>query len=646
MSRAIRVLIYLIRRDLRVADNPILHELARLHAQSQKPFTHVLPVFVFPADQIEVSGFLSSEKEQSPYPEARSQVGGFWRCGRLRAKFLAESVWDTKRDLESLGSGLEVRVGTTKDAVQSIVDGYRERSDTEIHGIWMTGEDAWEEYEDEEEVKDLMDQRDVEYKLWTDEKYFIDDRDLPFKHPTQLSDVFTSFRKTVEPLRAAPRKQLPRPEKLPPLPEYIPPQAAPFCIPDSLEGTIEALWKPLNEDHGIPNMPRMPSGVQSAHPFVGGSKAGHDRIRHLIETGSMSAYKDTRNGLLGLDFSTKLSAWLALGSITARQIHWQMMDFEDGKTEIGKGAVGYGKGENKGTAAVRFELLWRDYMRLCTRKFGIRLFYLGGYKHDQEAKYKLISSPYTTSTKKKNTKGVNDEDTRATVERCLRGQTGTGLIDASQRELFLTGWTSNRARQNVASYFTKHLGLDWRLGAEWYETNLIDYDVHSNWGNWQYVAGVGNDPRGAARVFNPVKQAVDYDANGEYVRAWVPELRDVGRVEKNVSRAGGHSGGSVKEIHQQCSMEDLMGIFQAWRLPADEKKRLGLEGVEWVEKPLIKIEFSVNRRGGGAKRGGRGDGSRGRGRGGGGGGGGKGRGDHRQDSDFKGGVKEKMRSQG
>lgn len=382
-------------------------------------------------------------------------------------------------------------------------------------------------------------------------------------------------------------------------------------------------------------MPSMPSGVESAHPFIGGSRAGHDRIRHLVESGAMTSYKDTRNGLLGRDFSTKLSAWLALGSITARQIHWQMMDFEDARSEVGQGAPGYGQGENKGTAAVRFELLWRDYMRLCTRKFGSRLFYLSGYRHDKDAKFKMISSPYTTSTRKKNTKGVNDDDTRATVERWLRGQTGTGLIDASQRELYLTGWTSNRARQNVASYLTKHLGLDWRLGAEWYETHLIDYDVHSNWGNWQYVAGVGNDPRGAARVFNPVKQAVDYDANGAYVRAWVPELRDVGRGGSLVSTAAESSEG-MAGTRQDSSVDDLMGVFQAWRLPAEEKKRLGLEGVEWVEKPLVKIDFSINRRGGGAKRGGHGDRSRGRGRG---RGGGSGQGDASRGNGTQSGVK-------
>jgi len=618
MSRISRILIYLVRRDLRRADNPILHELARLHGQSQRPFTHVLPVYVFSADQIEVSGFLSSSDLKSPYPEARSRISGFWRCGRRRAKFLAECVWDLKKDLESIGSGLEIRVGSVKDVVRSLLDGYQESGDAEIHGTWMTSEEGWEEKEEEEEVRELMGREAKEFKLWRDEKYLVDDRDLPFDRPQDLSDVFTTFRKTVEPLRSAPRQQLPAPERLPPLPEFIPPQFAPFAIPDSLEGTIKALCQPLPENLEIPNMPSMSTSMQTAHPFVGGSISAHERICHLIESGAISAYKDTRNGLLGLDFSTKLSAWLALGAISARQIHWYLVAFEDGTSDLGKDAAGYGKGENKGTSGVRFELLWRDYMRLCTRKFGKRLFSLAGYRGKSDVKFKLISPASCRSTQKKDTPGSHDQDTRRVLERFLRGETGTGLIDASQRELFLTGWTSNRARQNVASYLTKHLGLDWRLGAEWYEMNLVDYDVSSNWGNWQYVAGVGNDPRGDARVFNPVKQAVDYDGHGEYVRAWVPELRDVGRErvdEKTVADAEDKM--STKQQQQQSSLEDLMGVFQAWRIPEEEKKRLGLQGVEWVEKPLIRIDFSVHRRGGGGRRSGRGEsnGSRGRGRG-------------------------------
>jgi len=146
-----------------------------------------------------------------------------------------------------------------------------------------------------------------------------------------------------------------------------------------------------------------------------------------------------------------------------------------------------------------------------------------------------------------------------------------GLIDASLREVFLTGYTSNRARQNVASFLAKHLYLDWRLGAEWYECLLVDYDLSSNWGNWQYVAGVGNDPRGQARIFNPVKQAFEYDPQAEYVKAWVPETR---------------------------GLREAGEVFQAWTC-RDEAVRQenGLSGLEWVERPLKKIEFTVGRRG-------------------------------------------------
>lgn len=275
-----------------------------------------------------------------------------------------------------------------------------------------------------------------------------------------------------------------------------------------------------------------------------------------MKSGAASAYKDTRNGLLGPDFSTKLSAWLALGCITARQIHSELVTFEDGKNDAEyKGSDGYGSGENKGTASIRFELLWRDYMRLCTRKFGPRLFRVSGFRNDTSYPWKSPS---------------NDPKHKETFLRFQRGETGIGLIDASQRELYQTGYTSNRARQNVASFLSKHLGLDWRLGAEWYESLLADYDLSSNWGNWQYVAGVGNDPRGEARVFNPVKQSFDYDPKGEYVKAWVPELRE---------------------------LTDPMSIFQPWRLEDSEKKERGLDGKNWVEWPLKRIDFRPDGRG-------------------------------------------------
>ncbi len=325
----------------------------------------------------------------------------------------------------------------------------------------------------------------------------------------------------------------------------------------------------------------MPTNIESAHPFLGGETHAQSRLDHFISSGSTTTYLTTRNGLLGTDFSSKLSAYLAHGSITARQIHAQMKSFEDGTNDAWTGVAGYGKGENPGTSHMRFELLWRDYMRLCTHKFGSKLFKLEGFKAEQhiEDRWAHPSRPR---------KGQTSEQVKEMIERFQNGTTGMGLIDASLREIFLTGYTSNRARQNVASFLAKHLCIDWRFGAEWYECLLVDYDLSSNWGNWQYVAGVGNDPRGQARIFNPVKQAFDYDPQAEYVRAWVPETRP------------------LKESGE---------CFQAWTVGEERRREVGLTGLEWVERPLKRIEFTIGRRGTGkgtgAGSGGRGDRTRG-----------------------------------
>lgn len=443
----------------------------------------------------------------------------------------------------------------------------------------MTDDEGVEEKREQRDVREATVKAGSKFRLWQDEKYYVDDRDIGFQDPGQLPDIFTSWRKTIEPLREAPRPVLlPTPSKLPPLPPSIPSQPHPFTIPNNVEDIIARLHKPLDPNLGLQNPPTWPAKATSAHPFRGGETAGHERIRHIVTRGVVTAYKDTRNGMLGPDFSTKLSAWLAIGCITARQVHEALVNFEDGRTELGKGVPGYGKGENKGTESVRFELLWRDYFRLTNRKFGPRLFSVRGFRNDSHSSWNY---PQT------------DRETQRRVTRFLEGTTGVGLIDASQRELFLTGYTSNRARQNVASFLAKHLSIDWRVGAEWYESCLIDYDVSSNWGNWQYNAGVGNDPRDA-RIFNPVKQAHDYDPHGEYIKKWLPEL---------------------------ASLDDPHLLFQPWKMSDDKKAELKLAGAEWIEQPLKKIEYHVGRNAGrGGGRGGGKGGKAGGSRGGGGGG--------------------------
>lgn len=171
-----RVLVYLLRRDLRIADNPIIHEISKISQHSQKPFTHVLPLYVFPAQQVEVAGFLSSPDAKSPFPEARSEVGKFWRCGPHRAKFLAESVWDLKGHLEELGSKLMIRVGMTSQVLQDLLDQFKEYDEeASVTHVWMTEEEGVEEKREERELRRVARAAGIDFKLWMDEKYFIDE---------------------------------------------------------------------------------------------------------------------------------------------------------------------------------------------------------------------------------------------------------------------------------------------------------------------------------------------------------------------------------------------------------------------------------------------------------------------------------------
>lgn len=371
-----------------------------------------------------------------------------------------------------------------------------------------------------------------------------------------------------------PRPMLPRPDKgkLPSLVEasHIPPQQAPFTIPTRYDDVEAAVLLPVR--NFLPNMPAFPENARSAHPFRGGETSAYDRLRYLIKEGYMYSYKETRNGLLGKDFSTKLSAFLSQGCITARQIHHELVKYEDGVEPEYEGAKGYKEGENEGTTAVRFELLWRDYMRLCTKKFRHRLFKVEGFRdhnYDDVSESGAKRPRWKSSNEEHATPNQepSPEDVARIIERFSAGTTGMGLIDASQRELLHTGYTSNRARQNVASFLTKHLGIDWRFGAEWYEMLLMDYDVSSNWANWQYVAGVGNDPRGEARIFNPVKQAFDYDKDGSYVKTWVPEVK---------------------------SLEKLENVFQVSTTKAEDLEKAGLTDNIMVTNPVKRIEFLVD----------------------------------------------------
>lgn len=149
---------------------------------------------------------------------------------------------------------------------------------------------------------------------------------------------------------------------------------------------------------------------------------------------------------------------------------------------------------------------------------------------------------------------------------------------------------SNRGRQNVASFIAKSLSLDWRLGAEYFESSLLDNDTALNYGNWQYNSGVGNmDPRDS-RKFNQIKQAKDYDPDGEYVKVWCPEL-------KNVPRAFIHTPWEMSLAEQQaCGViigrhyPHPMIVEEEWKRysarPPPKQKAKGSGGIKGRKAPF------------------------------------------------------------
>ena len=294
-----------------------------------------------------------------------------------------------------------------------------------------------------------------------------DVNDLPFAI-AHLPDVFTSFRKQVE-KESKIKAAFSKPTRI------ISPIIEPLVLPDLKELGLENI---VIDSRVVLN-------------FKGGETEAWHRINHyFFKSKSLSTYKETRNSMVGADYSSKFSAWLALGCISARSIYAQVKQYE--KEVIA----------NESTYWLVFELLWRDYFQFVMRKFGNLLFVKTGIKN--------IALPKNNHYAK-------------LFEKWKDGVAGNDFIDANMLELKLTGFMSNRGRQNVASYLVNDLRLDWRYGAAYFEEQLIDYDVCSNWGNWAYLAGVGNDPR-ENRAFNIEKQANDYDKNKTYRNLWLNKI--------------------------------------------------------------------------------------------------------------------------
>ncbi|MEX1346070.1 MAG: DASH family cryptochrome [Candidatus Limnocylindrales bacterium] len=476
-ARRVRPVIVWFRNDLRLHDHaPLLAAAASGHP--------VLPLYVVDPRHYDRGVF------------------GYPRTGPYRARFLLEALIDLRSSLQARGSELAIRRGPPEAVIPELV------AQTDANALYLHAEAAPEERAVERALADAL--HGSATVLVEHGASLYHPTDLPFE-PARTPDVFTRFRKAVE-RSSTVRAPLAEPERMPPVPE------------------VEAGDLPTLAELHLPEPTADPRAVLD---FRGGETTGLARIDDYIwQRDLLRRYKQTRNGMLGGDYSSKLSPWLALGCVSPRRVYAEVLRYEQERVR------------NDSTYWLVFELLWRDFFRFTTEKQGARMLRASGMRG--------VELPWSV-----------DEGAAA---RWREGRTGYPLVDANMRELAATGFMSNRGRQNVASFLTKNLGLDWRIGAEWFESQLVDYDACSNWGNWNYTAGVGNDARGF-RYFDTAKQARDYDRDGRYVKHWLPEL----------------AGLPSSRVHEP------------WKASTAELSRAGIELGRTYPRPIVDFWDSIRR---------------------------------------------------
>ncbi|MBO0440490.1 cryptochrome/photolyase family protein [Candidatus Enterococcus ikei] len=189
------------------------------------------------------------------------------------------------------------------------------------------------------------------------------------------------------------------------------------------------------------------------------------------------------------DQTSKLSRFLRTGELSIRKV-WYALNAEP---------------DSDGRQTFISELCWRDFYNM--------IYYENPNQKTQEIKeqYRQLHWSYNQEA----------------FERWKNGQTGFPIVDAGMRQLNQTGWMHNRLRMIVASFLTKDLMIDWQLGEKYFQQKLIDYDAASNIGGWQWAASTGTDAVPYFRIFNPTSQAEKFDSQGDFIRLFIPELKDV-----------------------------------------------------------------------------------------------------------------------
>ncbi|PHN02198.1 DASH family cryptochrome [Flavilitoribacter nigricans] len=379
---------------------------------------------------------------------------GFRKTGIHRFRFLCACLTDLKKQLQEKGSDLMLAVGQPEQIIPELVIKY------EASAVYAQKEIASEETEVEAGVKKALEEQGVPLHLvWGKTLYHLDD--IPYT-AQEIPLTSKAFRINVG--KATEPRDL-------------------FSVPTTIPTVNIRDWGALPSSDAI-GYTEVERAVPAQNIYQGGERQALQRLQYYtFESQLLTNYKFTRNRSLGLDYSSKFSPWMAHGCLSPRKIYHTVKQYE---VDIKR---------NISTWWLVFEVVWRDFFKFQALRFGNLMFAEGGIRK------RKVSWQY-------------DE---ALFDRWKDGKTGIPFLDAHMKELQQTGFMSNRGRVNAASFLTRDYQIDWRWGAAWFENLLLDYDVCSNWLNW-------NTQATEIWYTNPVHQAMKYDKKGRYTLYWLPEL--------------------------------------------------------------------------------------------------------------------------
>lgn len=424
----------------------------------------------------------------------KTRLAGFPRTGPGRARFQLQALDDLAGRLSAAGHALTVRQGATGQVFRELC------ADFDVKAVHASREVCSEELRVEAAVREVLKEAGAQLQLhWTYELHH--HADLPEDVRRKGASGFSGYRRCFSE-RVKVRPPLPAPD-------------LGKSAPGARWSRGEALPADVT-DLGLPAATAADSRAEVQ--WHGGETAGLERVREyffgtdaisLVFSGATNfphdGHSSTKHGSL-----TKLSPWMSHGCISARWLYAELQRYERERRK------------SESTARLVHELYFRDFVRFSSLLKGSKIFRLEGIygRHPP---------------------GGWLQDSEQVFDAWRQGKTGFPFVDASLRELEATGHCCHAGREVAAWFLVADLGLDWRLGAEWFESMLVDYEPASNWFNWAFTivprATGGNSiqeeampkqpPRTRLQTPEVVYWAAQHDPDAEYIKRWVPELKDI-----------------------------------------------------------------------------------------------------------------------